>query len=247
MNRPNLLLRALAAAFALSWLVLPGFGLIDLAFAWAPDWPQVLEAGWGAFFTFLVGAPFVLIAVRPTSLRTAGVPITVAAAALAISAFLADELGLLALAAAIALEVAAVGLLGRALLDRPLELRASMRLLLLALAGTVPGLVYSIRMYGLNREGRFDADITIGIDHYAVQGALGVAIIASAMVAALWPEGRRAIGTAAGASAAYLGLVSLAWPGAAGGVEAPWSAAAIVWGASAGILSWMPRERRTNR
>jgi hypothetical protein len=172
-NLPNLLLRALAAALALTWLVLPGFGLIDLAFAWVPDWPQVLEAGWGAFFTFLVGAPFALIAVRPTSLRTASVLITVAAVTLAMSAFLADELGLLALAAAIALEVTSVGLLGRALLDRPLEIQASVRLLLLALVGAVPGLVYSIWMYGLNREGRSDADITNGIDHYSATRSFG--------------------------------------------------------------------------
>ena len=44
------------------WIVLPGFGAIDLSVTWSPDWPQVLEAGWGLQFTVLVGAPFVVAA-----------------------------------------------------------------------------------------------------------------------------------------------------------------------------------------
>ena len=40
-------LRAIAGLFALSWIVVPGFGAIDLAVTWSSDWLQVLEAGWG--------------------------------------------------------------------------------------------------------------------------------------------------------------------------------------------------------
>jgi hypothetical protein len=40
------MLRATAGLFAVSWVVLPGFGAIDLAVTWSADWPQVLEAGW---------------------------------------------------------------------------------------------------------------------------------------------------------------------------------------------------------
>ena len=39
-----LAVRVLAVLFALTWLVLPGFGLIDLSVSWDPDWPVVLEA-----------------------------------------------------------------------------------------------------------------------------------------------------------------------------------------------------------
>ena len=57
--------RALSGLFAVSWLVLPGFGLIDLSVTWNADWPQVLEAGWGLFATVIVAAAFVLFAVWP--------------------------------------------------------------------------------------------------------------------------------------------------------------------------------------
>jgi len=53
--------RGLSGLFAVSWLVLPGFGLIDLSVTWNADWPQVLEAGWGLFATAIVAAAFVLI------------------------------------------------------------------------------------------------------------------------------------------------------------------------------------------
>ena len=42
-----IVVRVLAVLFALTWLVLPGFGLIDLSVTWDPDWPVVLEASWG--------------------------------------------------------------------------------------------------------------------------------------------------------------------------------------------------------
>src|SRR6185312_14076347 len=61
--------RLLAVLFALTWLVFPGFGLIDLSVSWDEDWPVVLEAGWGAVMTVLVGGSFLAVAVRPT--RTA--------------------------------------------------------------------------------------------------------------------------------------------------------------------------------
>ena len=57
--------RVLAAFFALTWLVLPGFGLIDLSVTWDADWPVVLETGWGVFMTVLVGGSFLAATVAP--------------------------------------------------------------------------------------------------------------------------------------------------------------------------------------
>jgi hypothetical protein len=57
--------RVLAAFFALTWLVLPGFGLIDLSVTWDTDWHVVLEAGWGVFMTVLVGGSFLAATVAP--------------------------------------------------------------------------------------------------------------------------------------------------------------------------------------
>lgn len=224
------ILRALAAAFALSWLVLPGFGLIDLSVSWNPDWPQVLEAGWGLYFTVLVGGAFALVAARPRTSTPAVVQLFVAAGALAVSAIVAHELRLLAFSGAVALEaVIVMGVPGRVPAG---PLRGSRSLLVLAGLGIVPCVVYSLRMYEFDREGRPDGDISVGIDHYSVQGALGLAVAILAVLVAVWPSGRRFTGCCTGIAAAYLGLVSLAWPDAAGGFSRPWSAAAIVWGAA---------------
>ena len=48
----------------MTWFVFPGFGLIDLSVTWDPEWPQVLEAGWGLYMTLLVGVPFTVMAIR---------------------------------------------------------------------------------------------------------------------------------------------------------------------------------------
>src|SRR5688500_10952971 len=61
------LVRLLAVFFALTWLVLPGFGLLDLSVTWDPDWPVVLEASWGVFMTVLVGGSLLAVAIRPQS------------------------------------------------------------------------------------------------------------------------------------------------------------------------------------
>ena len=37
-------------------------------------------------------------------------------------------------------------------------------------------MVYAVAMWDLNRQDRPDADITVGIDHYSVQGAYGLAL-----------------------------------------------------------------------
>src|SRR6185436_16809545 len=79
-----LLARVLAALFAAAWIVFPGFGAVDLSVTWSSDWPQVLEAGWGLFFTLLVGAAFVALAFRPCSAAPVA-QLAVAALALAVS------------------------------------------------------------------------------------------------------------------------------------------------------------------
>src|SRR5687767_1929591 len=101
--------RAIAGLFAFGWVVVPGFGAIDLAVTWSSDWPQVLEAGWGLFFTALVGAAFVLVATRPRACGPGLIQLVLTSGALAVSAAVADEPPLFWLAAALALETAIVG------------------------------------------------------------------------------------------------------------------------------------------
>jgi hypothetical protein len=222
--------RGLAGLFALSWLVLPGFGLIDLSVTWSADWPEALEAGWGLFSTVIVGAAFGLVAIRPRSTVPAVAQLVVATVALAVSTVVAKEGRLFVLAALLGLQTAIVAGPARGSWPwHPRSSRASRPLLVVAAAGAVPWLVYALHMWALNRENRSDSDITLGIDHYSMQGALAVSLAVLPLLAALREEARALVAASAGVAAFYLALVSLAWPNSAGALDKAWSAAAIAW------------------
>jgi len=226
--------RAFSGLFALSWLVLPGFGVIDLSVTWNADWPQVLEAGWGLFATVIVAAAFVLLAVRPRAATAGTAQLLVATLCLAVSAVAANETRLFVLVALLGLQTAIVGGLGEAWRERieplhPLS-QFSRSLFLVAVAAAVPWLSYALHMWQLNRENRSDGDVSLGIDHYSVQGALALALVVLPVSAALRVSLRPFVPVCAGIAAFYLGVVSLAWPEAAGGLGRAWSIAATAWG-----------------
>ncbi len=227
--------RVLSGLFAVSWLAFPGFGLIDLSVTWNADWPQVLEAGWGLFATAIVAAAFVLLAVWPRAATAGTAQLVVATVSLAVSAVAAKETSLFVLVALLGLQTAIVGgPLAKALRkgtdpSRPWS-QFSRSLFLVAAAAVVPWVSYGLHMWALNRENRSDSDITLGIDHYSVQGALAFALAVLPVSAALRADLRPFLPVCTGVAASYLGLVSLAWPDAAGGLGRAWSIAAIVWG-----------------
>jgi peptidoglycan/LPS O-acetylase OafA/YrhL len=106
-------------------------------------------------------------------------------------------------------------------------------------------------MFASNRRnaGVIIGDVTMGVDHYAVQGALAVALPALAVLAACWPRGRRFLGIAVGLSAGYLGLVSFAFPATWAGLPPLGSALCMAWGAAVAVLALaaprlQPRELR---
>lgn len=225
------LARVLAALFAASWIVFPGFGVVDLSVTWSADWPQVLEVGWGLFFTVLVAAAFVAVAVRPSSARPGVVQLAVAALALAVSVIAGREAPLAWVAVLLAVETVVVAWLAfPSWRWRAVSQPADASMLALAALGVAPWLAYALDMWAANREERPDNDITNGIDHYAVQGALGLALAVLPAVAALRPAATPFIPACVGIAAAYLGLVSFAWQDAAGGFGRAWSVAAMAWG-----------------
>jgi hypothetical protein len=231
-------MRVLAALFAFGWIVLPGFGAIDLTVTWSDDWPQVLEAGWGLYFTVLVGAPFVLAAARPTASPPVVGQLTAATVVLAVSAVAAKESGTLVLATALALETAVIaGLARHERTARAVTGIVSFPLVALGAAGVVPWLVYALDMWSLNRDELVDADVTNGIDHYSVQGALGLALALLPVLAAARRVLRPLVPVFVGVASAYLGLVSFAWQDAEGGFGRGWSAAAMAWGLALVLVS----------
>ena len=238
-------MRILAALFAFGWIVLPGFGAIDLTVTWSDDWPQVLEAGWGLYFTVLVGVPFVLAAVRPQASRPVVGQLVAAAVVLAVSAVAAQEVGVLVLAMALAVETAVVARLARRERSAPgVAGGRSFPLVALAAAGVVPWLAYAYDMWSLNRQELVDADLTNGIDHYSVQGALGLALALLPLLAAARRDIRPLVPLCVGVASAYLGLVSFAWQDADGGFGRWWSAAAMAWGLGLVLVALWDRTAR---
>jgi hypothetical protein len=239
-----LVVRVLAVLFALTWLVFPGFGLIDLSVTWDPGWPVVLEASWGVFMTVLVGGSFLAVAVAPhrTAPAQAVLLVTLATWLLATAAGLEEPLllyvGVLLAEGGVLLALAPA----REPL-RPFRRSVSRPLLAVAVLGVVPWLVHAERMLASNRRnaGVLIGDVTMGVDHYAVQGALAVALPTLAVLAAVWPRGRRLLGIGAGACAGYVGVVSAAFPGTWGGLSPLWSALCIGWGVVLAVLAAVAR------
>ena len=111
----------------------------------------------------------------------------------------------------------------------------------------MPWLAYALDMWALNRREPPDADITNSVDHYSVQGGVGLALAVLPALAAVRAGLRPLVPACAGVVAAYLGLVSYAWPDAAGG----FGRAVVGGGDGMGLGRWSPwraiaiaRERR---
>lgn len=230
----------MAVLFALTWLVLPGFGLTDLSVTWDPDWPVVLEASWGMFMTVLVGGPFLAVAVTPHRTAPAQATLLVAFATMAVAVVAGLEWPLLLFVGVLVVEAAVVAALLPAR-ERvlPLARSLSVPLLVVAALGVVPGVLHAERMFAGSRRGAgvIIGDVTMGVDHYAVQGAFALALPALALLAAVWPRGRRFLGIGAGLCAGYVGLVSFAFPGTWAGVPELESALCIGWGVAVAALA----------
>jgi hypothetical protein len=72
-------------------------------------------------------------------------------------------------------------------------------------------------------------DITMGVDHQAVRGGMALALAGLALLAAVWPRGRRYLAVSAGLVAGYVGLVWFAFPGTAAGLSPGWSLLCLGW------------------
>jgi hypothetical protein len=241
--------RVVAVLFALTWLVFPGFGLIDLSVTWDPGWPVVLEAGWGVFMTVLVGGSFLAVAVRPHRSAPALVVAGVALATMLVAAGAGHEPWLLVYVALLLVEGAVVvALLPQREPVRPTVFAPSWPLLAFAAAGVVPWLITGLDMFEDDRRnaGVLIGDVTNGVDHYSVQGALALALAVLPLIAATWARGRRYLGLSAAFCATYLGVVSYAFPDAAAGLGPVRSLLCLIWGPAVGLTAMLslPDRRR---
>jgi hypothetical protein len=228
---------------ALFWSVL-FFGLIDLATIVVPGefLPTVpLEASWGAFFTMIVAGAFVRVAWRPGDRVVPAAQLLLAAVALTVGAALGGRPEPIVVAAVLA--VLAGLLLLRTSRPRRAELqpRGAVPLLVLAVAAVPFWAGYAWHAAAASRSG-VDDDISVGIPHWAVQSAVGVAILACAVVAGVWPRGRGLLGTCAGVAAVLLGVATASYPEATGAMPSPLAGfAAVAWGLAVAVLAHVPR------
>lgn len=206
--------RLAAAVMVPFWTVLPGMGLIDLQVMFVPDSYYAdtvgLMVSWGVLMTFLVALPFAWVAVRPEQ----ALPVVVLLGLCAGSVLLGAVLGLQWQPAVVAalIVVTALPLLPVALRQARYEgLRLRVRPTLLVLAVVVAPFAYG---YASEAFGTARSDPspepwrTNGVDHWPVQGSLGIAVVIILLVLAVWP---RAVPVARAVLALALATMALCW------------------------------------
>ena len=241
--------RAFAVVSAFFW-IFPFFGLIDLTvpFLETPGFydAYLLETGWGVMYTFLVGAAFVSLAVRPGMVMPV-VQVLLGVGCLAVTAVASASW--VQLVPAMLLAGNAYAFLVLAGNEWRLSAdwyRRSPDPLVGVVAGVLVPLAawFAVDMVLGFREGRppMDDD-TWFIDHWPTQGALAlsaatVAVASAVAVRASWSGTAVSAGSVA-AAAAWFGYWSATYPNHAGSAGAAGGMVLIGWAvAFAGVVAW---------
>lgn len=226
--------RLLASVLALVAAVL-FMGLIDLATlpGWVNqefEWPVPLEVSWGSLFTFFLAGGYVWVAAVPHRPEPGLVQIAIASVALAFSAAAGSDVRPLWVAAGAAVSALVLA----TMTQRTSEGGASSWsvngwMLGLAALGMFLWLPYTIEALEASRAG-ITGDITNGIEHWPVQGALGAALMLGSLLAGLWDPGRTPLRVACCLSAAFVGMAQLAYPDRAGAMDGDlWGIGVVLW------------------
>lgn len=101
-------------------------------------------------------------------------------------------------------------------------------------------LPYALEAFAQSRAGVLGS-ITQGIEHWPVQGAVGVAIVLSSAAMALWHDGRPLLRVAISLSAVYIGMAELAYPDRAGAMgNLVWGFGVTLWGLLVALVAVPP-------
>jgi hypothetical protein len=235
--------QALAVFYALVWL-LPGFAIIDLTVSWSSSWPVMLEAGWGLMFGALIAAPFIALA-HTTDHTAAIVQLTVVCLVTGLASAISLAWQAAVLDAVLAAQILSIFLIGSPRSWHWLgPAHLSVPLGVLTLVSIGPFGAYAFEMFAADRENRPDSDFTNGVDHYSIQGALALSLIALTGLAAWWPHRFLLAAIGVAVSAIYLGIVSAAHQGTPGGFSTTWSWASMLWGGAVGASAFLDRYRQ---
>lgn len=227
--------RVVAVVLALiSALIL--MGLIDLFTlpGWVDqdfEWEVPLESSWGSFFTFFLTGAYTWVALFPRAPWPALVQLGICGLALLISAAAGADWRPLALAAGVAVS----GLVLWLLAGKPATtyaVRPPVRWAVLAVAalGFPLWLPYALDAFSQSRAGVLGS-VTQGIEHWPVQGAVGVALVLGSLVLAIWDDGRPLLRVAVSLTAVVIGMAELAYPDRAGAMDDQrWGIGVTLWG-----------------
>jgi len=233
--------RASALLFALSWAILPGFGLIDLAVTWGdpPGFTPLagLAAGWGLLTTCMVAVPFALIALTRLHPAPMVALLFLVGLVLLLASVAALDWRPAVLALAIWTQLALLSLRwrGRPSSQWRRSFAVDYPLVMAAILG-VPAWTTYAGIAAVNAILNAPGDTTIGISHWPVQAAFALAVAGCVAVAAGWPRGRRLFTLVAGIASCWFGVTSIRYPDSVGATSAFWSAMSILWGIAVGIL-----------
>lgn len=237
-TRPDarpVLARVVAVVLVLASTILL-MGLIDLFTlpGWVNQefvWEVPLEASWGALFTFFLAGAYLWVALFPRTPSPALVQLGVGGVALLVGAAAGTDWRPLAVAAGVAASAVALWrLTGRppSTLAAPWSVRPA--LLAVALLGLPLWLPYALVAFERSRAGVLGS-VTQGIEHWPVQGAVGVALVLGAFTLAVWADGRPLLRVAVSLSAVYIGMAELAYPDRDGAMESlTWGIGVTLWG-----------------
>lgn len=207
------------------------------------EWEVPLEASWGALFTFLVAGAFLWVALRPGRPWPAFLQLGICVVSLLLGTVAGTDWRLLPVAVGVAGGGLVVWwLLGRPPLPPGQRVEARLSLLVVAAAGVLLWLPYVRVALERSRAGVLGS-ITQGVEHWPVQGAVGLALVLGAFALALCEPGRPLLRVAVSLSAVYIGMAELAYPdreGAMGSVV--WGTGVTLWGLLAALLA-VPRAR----
>ncbi len=89
---------------------------------------------------------------------------------------------------------------------------------------------YALEAFAQSRAGVLGS-VTQGVEHWPVQGALGVAVVLSALVLAVWDDGRPLLRVAVSLSGVDVGMAELAYPDRSGAMGSLlWGVGVTLWG-----------------
>jgi hypothetical protein len=114
--------------------------------------------------------------------------------------------------------------------------------LLIAVAGVPLWMLYALHAFEVSRLRKDTGHLTWDIEHWPVQGSVGIVLSLSALALAFWPPGRPLMRVTTSLSATYIGAAMLASPDRAGAMDSPmWGVAMVLWGTVAALPSWTAR------